>query len=69
MSRPQWIGDASTQFRAVARAVGFDLDQGKLDAALVQHVIRNAYLNAMTLDIDCGTRWVLNNMKRSRRKS
>ncbi|WP_213307256.1 SDR family NAD(P)-dependent oxidoreductase [Paraburkholderia sacchari] len=25
-------------------------------AALVQHVIENAYLNAMTLDIDCGTR-------------
>ncbi|MFM0653190.1 SDR family NAD(P)-dependent oxidoreductase [Paraburkholderia sediminicola] len=25
-------------------------------AALVQHVIENAYLNATTLDIDCGTR-------------
>ncbi|MFD1560735.1 SDR family NAD(P)-dependent oxidoreductase [Paraburkholderia silviterrae] len=25
-------------------------------AAMVQHVIENAYLNAMTLDIDCGTR-------------
>jgi NAD(P)-dependent dehydrogenase (short-subunit alcohol dehydrogenase family) len=25
-------------------------------AALVRHVIENAYLNAMTIDIDCGTR-------------
>ncbi|WP_322044999.1 SDR family NAD(P)-dependent oxidoreductase [Paraburkholderia sp. J67] len=25
-------------------------------AALVQHVVENAYLNALTLDIDCGTR-------------
>ena len=25
-------------------------------AALVRHVVENAYLNAMTLDIDCGMR-------------
>jgi hypothetical protein len=25
-------------------------------AGLVRHVIENAYLNAQTLDIDCGTR-------------
>ncbi|MNH39739.1 3-oxoacyl-[acyl-carrier-protein] reductase FabG [compost metagenome] len=25
-------------------------------AALVQHVVENAYLNALTLDIQCGTR-------------
>ncbi|MBP0591509.1 SDR family NAD(P)-dependent oxidoreductase [Paraburkholderia sp. LEh10] len=36
----------------------FPRRMGKADefAALVRHVIENAYLNAMTLDIDCGMR-------------
>ncbi|WP_174543271.1 hypothetical protein [Paraburkholderia monticola] len=45
--------------RRIDRADGF--------AALVQHAIGNAYLNVPTLDIDCGTRQALNNMKRARR--
>ncbi|MFL9867012.1 SDR family NAD(P)-dependent oxidoreductase [Paraburkholderia fungorum] len=49
---PQKVSDGLIEKMLFPRRMG----KAAEFAALVQHVIGNAYLNAMTLDIDCGTR-------------
>ncbi|MFM0504770.1 SDR family NAD(P)-dependent oxidoreductase [Paraburkholderia caffeinilytica] len=52
MGMPQKVSDGLIEKMLFPRRMG----KAAEFAALVQHVIGNAYLNAMTLDIDCGTR-------------
>lgn len=49
---PQKVSDGLIEKMLFPRRMG----KASEFAALVQHVIENAYLNATTLDIDCGTR-------------
>lgn len=49
---PQKVSDGLIEKMLFPRRMG----RASEFAALVQHVIENAYLNATTLDIDCGTR-------------
>jgi hypothetical protein len=49
---PQKVADGLLEKMLFPRRMG----KASEFAALVRHVIENAYLNATTLDIDCGTR-------------
>lgn len=49
---PQKVSDGLIDKMLFPRRMGMPTEF----ADLVQHVIENAYLNAMTIDIDCGTR-------------